>query len=356
MAAFRTGKVVSIDHVHADLVKLSIDCEGDVVAASAFPSMVGPLGPGDEVVVNTTGIELNLGTGGEAFVLWNLSGPGPADELPGHIVKLRYTPWQIPVAAVEAPESQHHDLLATAVSMEGTPVVACSLHSQLAGVAAGVKAARPQARVAYVMTDGAALPIAWSDLVRSLSDAGLIDVTCTCGHAFGGDLEAVNVFSAMLAAKLVGEADVVVVAMGPGVVGTATPLGFTGIEQGQALDAASALGARAVGCLRISFHDERDRHSGVSHHTLTALKLGARSRCEVALPLLDDARRTTIRTQLDTAGITERHAVLEVDGRPGVALLRDERIDVSSMGRSLDDIPELFEAAAAAGALAASYV
>lgn len=355
MAAFRKGKVVSVDVAHEDLVKLSVEHDGTVVTATAFPAMVGPIAPGDEVVMNTTGIELGLGTGGEAFVLWNLSGEGPRDELPGHIVKLRYTPWQVPVESVEAPESPHHDVLAQMASMEGTPVVACSLHSQLAGVAAGVKASRPEARVGYVMTDGAALPIAWSDLVRKLVDRRLVDVTCTCGHAFGGDLEAVNVFSAMIATKLVGEADVVVVAMGPGVVGTATPLGFTGIEQGQAIDAATALGARAVGCLRVSFHDDRERHSGVSHHTLTALKVGARSRCEVALPLLDEARRDIIRKQLDEAGITARHAVLEVDGRPGMDLLRRQDLGVSSMGRSLDEIPELFEAAAAAGALAASY-
>lgn len=239
--------------------------------------------------------------------------------------------------------------------MEGTPVVACSLHSQIAGVAAGIKAARPDARVGYVMTDGAALPIAWSELVRTLREHHLIDVTCTCGHAFGGDLEAVNVFSAMLASRLVGDADVVIVAMGPGVVGTATPLGFTGIEQGQAIDAATALGARPIGCLRVSFHDARERHTGVSHHTLTALRVGSRSRCEVALPLLDKSQRQTIRSQLDEQCITERHAVLEVDGRPGVELLRERKIEVRSMGKALDDIPELFEAAAAAGALAASY-
>ncbi|MFN2594814.1 MAG: DUF3866 family protein [Actinomycetota bacterium] len=356
MAAFRTGKVISIDEEHHDLIKLSVEVDGARVGASAFPQMVGPLRVDDEVVLNTTGIELDLGTGGEAFVLWNLSGSTPPDELPGHIVKLRYTPWQIPVASVEAPESPHHELLAANSSMEGTPVVACSLHSQIAGVAAGIKAARPEATVGYVMTDGAALPMAWSRLVRTLREKELLDVTCTCGHAFGGDLEAVNVFSAMIATKLVGKADAVVIAMGPGVVGTATPLGFTGIEQGQALDAATALGARAVGCLRVSFQDERDRHAGVSHHTLTALKIGARSRCEVALPLLDDDRRGSIRRQLDESGVSQRHAILEVDGGPGLTLLRDKQVDISSMGRSRDEIPELFEAAAAAGALAASYV
>lgn len=356
MAAFRRGKVVSIDDERPGLIKVSIDCGDRRMVASAFPHMVGAIAEGDEVVVNATGVELGLGTGGEAFVLWNLTGDDPPDDMPGHIVKMRYTPWQMPVDAVEAPESAHHDLLQNAACMDGTPVVACSLHSQVAGVAAGIKAARPQARVGYVMTDGAALPLAWSELVRTLKDKRLVDVTCTCGHAFGGDLEAVNVFSGMVATRLVGEADVVVVAMGPGIVGTATTLGFTGIEQGQALDAATALGARAVACLRVSFRDERERHSGISHHTLTALTLGTASRCEVAVPLLDDERHAAIKEQLDAGGVSARHALIEVDGRPGVQLLHDRGVDARSMGRSLSDIPELFEAAASAGALAASYI
>ena len=73
------------------------------------------------------------------------------------------------------------------------------------------------------MTDGAALPIVISDLVDAMTRVGLIDTTITAGHAFGGDLEAVSVPSALALARHVTHADVAIVAMGPGVVGTDSP-------------------------------------------------------------------------------------------------------------------------------------
>ena len=70
------------------------------------------------------------------------------------------------------------------------------------------------------MTDGAALPLALSDLVADLRERELIDATITCGHAFGGDYEAVSAFSALAVARHVAHADAAVVVMGPGIVGT----------------------------------------------------------------------------------------------------------------------------------------
>ena len=98
----------------------------------------------------------------------------------------------------------------------------------------------------------------------------------TCGHAFGGDFEAVSVYSALAVARHVAHADAAVVAMGPGIVGTNTRLGFSGMEVGTILDAAAALGGVPIACLRVSFADERPRHYGLSHHTATALRLATR--------------------------------------------------------------------------------
>ena len=61
------------------------------------------------------------------------------------------------------------------------------------------------------MTEAAALPLAFSDLVADLAERRLLDVTVTAGQAFGGDLEAVNLPSALAVAAVVGRADVVVV-------------------------------------------------------------------------------------------------------------------------------------------------
>src|SRR4028119_1062812 len=67
----------------------------------------------------------------------------------------------------------------------GAPVIVGNLHSQIAPAAAGVKAARPDARIAYVMTDAAALPLGPSRLVRDLQAARLIGGTPTPGPAAG---------------------------------------------------------------------------------------------------------------------------------------------------------------------------
>lgn len=353
MASFRRGVIVEILERRSDLVRVAVDISGERVVAVGFPDMLGPVAEDDEVVVNTTALDLELGTGGEGFVLWNLSGDGPKGPGEGHIVKMRYTPWQTEVLAAEEPASPHHHVLREATSIGGMPVVACGLHSQIAGVAAGVKATLPGARVGYLMTDRAALPAPWSGILRRLKEVGLIDVSCTAGHAFGGDLETVNVFSGLAALRHAAGADVAVVAMGPGVVGTGTALGFTAIEQGAILDAAAALGGTAIACLRVCFADKRDRHRGISHHTLTALTLATHRRALVATPILEGGGAAAVAGALDAWRIGDRHDIVEYDGRPGVSLLEQLGIDARSMGRGIGEIPEFFLAAAAAGCAAA---
>jgi hypothetical protein len=350
---FRQGVVVSTVERLPGIVRVRVALDGREIDAAGWPHMLGPVREGDRVVINTTGIDLELGTGGSGFLLWNLDGPGPAAHPEGHIVKLRYTPWQMPVLVAEAQESAHHGSLEGLRSIDGMPVVACGIHSQVAGVVAGIKASAPEARVGYLMTDGAALPLAWSGLMKRLKDEGLVDVTATCGHAFGGDLESVNAFSGIAALKVAGGADIVAVAMGPGVVGTGTALGFTAMEQGTILDAASALEGGGIAVLRLNWLDERPRHRGLSHHTLTALTIAARESATIAVPMLDDPRRAEVMERLAGAGLDERHEVIEADGASGLALLKEREIRPTSMGRGLDEIPELFLAAAAAGRVAA---
>jgi hypothetical protein len=356
VATFCRGKVVEVVEASERICRARVALDDGEIIAAGFPSMLGALAPGDGVIVNTTALDLDLGTGGEGFILWNLDGLGPPGPGSGHIVKLRYTPWQTEVLAAEAPESPDHASLREADSIAGVPVVACGLHSQIAGVAAGIKAARPEARVSYLMTDGAALPLAWSKLVAMLKERGLIDTTCTAGHAFGGDIEAVNVFSGMAGLVHARSADVVVAAMGPGVVGTGTALGFTALEQGQLLDAATGLGGRSVACLRISFADARPRHSGVSHHTITALRIAAREPSLLVVPELPGDGHSNLRRQLEAAGLGSRHEITSADGAPGLELLAHRGVTVTSMGRTVAETPELFLGASAAGRVAAELL
>ena len=354
MASFRLGRVAAVVESTDKIIRALVESELGEISAVGFPDMLGPLNDGDEVVINTTGIELGLGTGGVAFILWNLSStelPRPVD---GHIVKLRYTPWQKTVLSSEAPEGPHHETLQEVESIDGMPVVVCALHSQVAAVAAGIKAVKPEARVGYVMTDGAALPLAWSELSKELCQRGLIDVTCTVGHAFGGDIEAINVYSGLAALRHGEITDIAIVALGPGIVGTETKLGHSAMELGQNSDAVIALKGRSVVALRIAFHDPRERHTGVSHHTITALRLAARERTTVVVPHLTGAeRQSVIRDQLERSGIVRKHDVVVASGQPGLKVLNDADIEPASMGHRMRDAPELFIAAAAAGSVAA---
>jgi hypothetical protein len=236
------------------------------------------------------------------------------------------------------------------------PVVAAALHSQVPAVAVAFKEARPDLRLAYVMTDGAALPLALSDLVAQLRDRSLLDATITCGHAFGGDYEAVSVYSALAIAKHIIGADAAVVAMGPGIVGTATRLGFSGIEVGPVLDAAAGLGGVPIACLRVSFADPRVRHHGLSHHSSTALTIATRSRALLPLPLVGGEEERVLRAELRESGLAERHEIVEVAPVGIVRLLRAHNLPVVSMGRPAADDPVLFEAAAAAGVVASARV
>lgn len=352
MPSFDTGKVVRILSAREGVSRVLVEIGGEERRATVFTGVTGDVAPGDRVVVNTTGLDLGLGTGGEDFVVWNLERSASGSESGGHILKLRYTPWQIDVMIAEAPESRHHKKLRNASSIEGMCVVACGLHSQIAPVAAVVKDARPDLTLSYVMTDGAALPIVHSDLVNELKGKDLIQGTVTCGHAFGGDLESVNVFSGLLAAHRVLEADVTIVAVGPGIVGTDTPLGHTGMEQGQVVSAVAGLGGKPVAALRISFADTRERHRVVSHHSLSALTIATTQRCVVPVPKLDENRTAEVMKKLDEAGITAQHEVRLVDATRTHDALERFDLKVNSMGRSFDDDPSFFEAAGAAGVVA----
>ncbi|MCA1708448.1 MAG: DUF3866 family protein, partial [Actinobacteria bacterium] len=124
MPTFREAKIIEVTEARVDLVRARVSLPNGEVEAVGFPAMLGSLKAGDRVVVNTTGIELGLGTGGVAFVLWNLDAEPPAAQLDGHIMKLRYTPWQTEVVTAESPESPHHDALANVESIDDMPVVA----------------------------------------------------------------------------------------------------------------------------------------------------------------------------------------------------------------------------------------
>jgi len=351
--------------------------DGDEVPALSYPLLTGEVAVGDEVLLNVSAYERSLGTGGFALVVASPTRVRAGEQAaasvvasPGHLVKARYSPSQAMVLGVDEQESGHHALLRDADSLDGTPVVVADLHSSLPAVVAGARWAaaesgRPAPVVAYVMTDGGALPAWFSRTAAALREAGWIAATVTTGQSFGGDLEAVSVHSGLLAAHLVVEADLVVVTQGPGNLGTGTRWGFSGVSAGEAVNATATLGGRPVAALRVSGADERARHHGLSHHSTTAYGRVALAAADVVvprvtpdLPVFDAAlERLHEGVRRDAAALAQapaRHRIVEVTVTPGLdESLRSTPVRLSTMGRTLDQDPAAFYAAAAAGVHAA---
>jgi hypothetical protein len=310
------------------------------------------------VLVNTTALDLGLGTGGYALVIAVPDRLPPDPVRGGHLVKARYSPLQAAVPGADEQGSPHHDLLRDADDIGGMPVVVADLHSALPAVLAGVfseaeRAGFPRSapgrlpRVVYVMQDGGALPAWFSRTCATLRDAGWLAATVTTGQSFGGDLETVTVHTGLLAARHVLGADVAVVAQGPGNLGTGTRWGFSGVAAGEAVNAIAALGGRPVASLRISDADPRERHHGVSHHSLTAYGRVALARADVVLP--DLGGEFGGRVAAAAARLGERHELVTVPVDGLEAALRACPARLSTMGRGLDQDLAYFLAAAAAG-------
>ena len=266
--------------------------------------------------------------------------------------------------AVEEAASPYHEQLKTMSTLEGIPVVAAPLHSMLPGVILGFRAlwqshagvrslANRNPKVVYVMTDGAALPLALSDLVRELKGRNFLDVTITTGHAFGGDLEAVSIPSALLAARQVVKADLIIVALGPGIVGTGTTLGFSSIEQSWVIDLATRMKGYPIIVPRISEAETRARHSGISHQTLTILDLANHSAALPVSNLLPTKLKHRVIGQLQECGLLVKHLALATDDPPVEQIFQAAHLEVKSMGRSVNEDPAFFQTSIAAGFLAA---
>jgi hypothetical protein len=293
---------------HERLVRVEVDG----VACVAYPGLTGPVALGDDVVVNVQARELGLGSGGFDVLHVNLTrGLSLPPEAGAHVMKLPYTSLQLAVRHAEEDDP-------LAESLGGMPVVCCSLHSQVAPVAAALAGLR----VAYVQLPGGALPVSLSDSLRLLKERGLVETAIAVGPCVEGDVACVSVASALAWAAAAGFG-AAICSIGPGIVGTGTRLGHGGLAAADAANAAAALGGAAVLAARVSEADERERHRGVSHHTQAILELAPQAR-------------------VGEDGEGWREAC---SGLP-----------LSHMGSGPDDDPAFFRAAFAAGKLARSLV
>jgi uncharacterized protein DUF3866 len=321
----RRGRVDAIHERYDGLVRLEVGGRPCV----AYPRLTGPVALGDEVLVNVQAIELDLGSGGFDILYANLTrGLDLEPERGAHVMKLPYTPLQHAVLHAEEGTELPEQL-------DGMPVVATSLHSQLAPVCAGLRGTR----VAYIQIAGGALPVSLSDAIRALKERGLLHLAIGAGACFGGDDDCANVYSALAVSRARG-AEAVVCGIGPGIVGTGTSLGHGGVVAAAAANAANALGGVPVIAPRVSGADPRERHRGLSAHTLAVLEL-CLGPVKVAWPA-------------GAAAPAELGAVeaVDVSGWPEACA----GLPLSHMGRGPDEDPNFFAAAFAAGRLAASLM
>lgn len=324
----------------------TVQVNGQEERCIVYTNLVGSVHSGDEVLLNTTAESLRLGSGGYHYVIAGLNGSEKGLMGSGHIMKMRYTPMQIKVLSAEEEDSPYHQDLKDADSLEGTPVLAATLHSMLGPLA--VELHHAGLRTAYIMTDGAALPLKFSQTVEWLVKEGILQGTVTVGHAFGGEVEAVNIYSGLLAARTAFQPDVIIVSMGPGIVGTGTRWGFSGVEQGIILNAAETLQGLPVAVPRISFADARSRHQGLSHHTLTVLSRACKVRCLLPLPRLKGERMGWILAQAEREGLFKLHDICVEEEDGALERFRSSKLKFTTMGRGVNQDQEFYLALAAA--------
>jgi len=227
---------------------------------------------------------------------------------------LPYTPGQVTVCYKE--ESGE-----LAASLDGMPVVLCTVHSQVAPVSAALAGLR----VAYVQVAGGALPVSLSDTVRTMRERGLIEIACAVDPCLDGDAQFVTSAAALSWAKAEGNA-AVVCSVGPGIVGTGSRLGHGALALADAANVAAALGGRPILAVRESEADTRERHRGVSHHAETVLDLAL---ADIVVPEAADG-----------------------EGWEDAC----EGFPLSHMGRGPEEDPAFFRAAYAAGVAARRLV
>ena len=163
-----------------------------------------------------------------------------------------------------------------------------------------------------------------------------------------------SLHSGLLAARHVLGAELAVVAQGPGNLGTGTRWGFSGVACGEALNATAVLGGRPVGSLRISQADPRARHRGISHHSLTSFGRVALVRADIVVPDLGGEFGSRILAAAQP--LAARHNLVRVDVAGLTEILHACPVQLSTMGRGLDQDPAYFLGAAAAGRHAATLV
>jgi hypothetical protein len=336
----RRGMVVSAE-------PLTVEIDGERRPAWADSALLGEMREGDEVVVNVEALDLDLGSGGFDVVHVNLTrglgGGGSGDE---HVIKLNYSSLQHTVEPVEPPVRPSEDGGArgaqeSAAEAAAIPVLVLPLHGHLAPAAWAAAQASPGLGVGYVQTAGGALPGSLSRDVAELRERNLLCGHITAAPSYGGEHEAISVAGALDAAARKLGWDAVIAGPGPGIIGSDSRLGHGGMAALDSAHASLALGMPTLLSPRLSGADPRERHSPVSHHTLTVLQM-LLAPVEIPVP---SAEPVPIAVLATAAGWRHRLHEAPVD-LPGY---QASNLPARTMGRTIEEDPLFFAAALASG-------
>lgn len=329
----RRGVIVSVD-------PLEVEVGGERRRAWADEVLLGEMREGDEVVVNTAALDLNLGSGGFDVVHVNLTGGlESGGEGAAHVMKLNYTSLQHPVDPVERPNSRlQTDGIRPKGTTRSTPVAVLPLHGHLAPAAWAAAQAAPGLRVGYIQTGGGALPGSFSRDAKQLRERDLLCGHITAAPSYGGEHESLSPIGALDAAATDLHWDAILIGPGPGIIGSDTTYGHGGMAALENAHAALSLGLLTLISPRLSSSDPRDRHRGLSHHTRTVLQLLL---APVAVVLPEGELEVAV--ALEPFDHQVEQVAVDLDGYAAAGL------PTSTMGRSWQDDPLFFKAALASG-------
>jgi hypothetical protein len=350
MLKLRRASVTALD-------PLTVEVAGEERRAWADPSIIGPVELGDEVVVNTEALDLDLGSGGFDVVHVNLTrgleggGAGGA----AHVMKLNYSSLQHAVQPVER-ELEGGDT--STADGSAAPVLVIPLHGHLAPAAWAAAQAQPGLRLGYVQTQGGALPGSLSNDAVELRGRQLVCGHVTAGPAYGGEAEAITTIGALDAAAHSLGWDAIVAGPGPGILGSATRYGHGGMFALETAHAGVAAGLATLVAPRLSSSDPRPRHRGLSHHTRATLE-ALLAPVRVPVPETEVQGWPLLDAEAPEGG--SPHAALDelievCGGRHDIAVQRvdldgyaEAGLPTTTMGRSIHEDPLFFAAALAAG-------
>ncbi|WYP28137.1 DUF3866 family protein [Alkalihalobacillus sp. FSL W8-0930] len=298
---------------------------------------------GTRLLINQTATALKLGSGGYDFVKHVMASKRQPTKSNNHIMKLRYTSLQHVGNSVEEMK-ELSSLFENHLSLQNKKIILAELHSMVPliyDVATEIDAATS---CCFIFDDSASLTIEISSHIRRLQLLSNFH-SITVGQCVGGEYDAVSLATALQFAHGYLQADLIIISVGPGVVGTGTKYGHSAMDIANWANTVGSLSGCPVWIPRLSFADKRERHYGLSHHTITPLLDFTYCPCVLVFPPLQSEQKQLIASQLTGAGKANHRMIYSSKLSNEEAVKRALAVGkVKTMGREYNDDPVFFEA------------